>query len=171
MKRVLLVVMAALMMCACGDTGTKKKIVSGASMEGRWKTFELGCHREIEFLDSQFFTEYVYCPDKGYQEGTGIYSRSQDGVITLRYKESSCSHLRDTEISAFFEVGSDKVVITDLEKTFVLHRVSGGESFGGMSPSDKSKLPPYAQCSGLDCAAGENETKVSEQIPGDCPSG
>lgn len=138
MKRLLF--LTVFLAFSCGEREDAEKIDRG--LEGRWQSFEVKCHREIAFLKDQFFNEVARCHDNDQSHiSTGIWSRSQDNVITMKYVESTNQHMDDVEIHAILDLDQDRVLLTNLAETIILRRVSNKPELGYPFPNPGKNKP------------------------------
>lgn len=136
----LLVLLLSFFVLSCGEREDREKPPKG--LEGRWQSYEVRCYREIVFLKDQFFQEVAKCRDKSKSHtSTGIWSRSQDNVISMKYVESTDLHRENVEIHAVVDLDEDRILITNLKETVVFRRVSNHAEYRFPQPTVPSVNP------------------------------
>ncbi len=143
--KILVFMSLVILFSSCGKREDKTDPPKG--LEGRWQSYEVSCYRELVFLKDQFFQEVSTCNNSSTSiVSTGIWSRSADNVISMKYLDSTDQHLTNVELHAIVDLDQNRIMITNLKETVLFRRVSDKPEV--RYPNQQSARPPPPSESG-----------------------
>lgn len=139
MKNLILLILFTGLLTSCGKRAEGERHLV---LEGRWQSYEAKCYRELVFLKDQYFQEILRCQDASENMvSTGLWSRSGDNVITMKYVDSE-RHGDEVEIHAVVDIDHERMIITNLNQTLVFRKVSSKPEYRFPSGNVPTPLPP-----------------------------